>query len=68
MLGMVASPSKTVKRPCATLRETAVPGSLPLLLVPSLLQKVTVALLFTSTNLNWPVPLKLAPFAVTRPW
>jgi len=24
--------------------------------------------LVTRANLNWPVPLKFVPFAVTRPW
>ena len=68
MFVSAALPSRTEYSPCPTAMGTALVGSLPLALVPSLLQKLTLPSPLTSTNLNWPMPLKLMPSTATRPW
>ena len=67
MFVSVALPRRTEYDPCDTAMGTALVGSLPPTLVPSLLQKLTLPSPLTSTNLNWPVPFKLTPSTATRP-
>src|SRR5438093_9437785 len=67
MFASVTLPSRTEYSPCDTAMGTALVGSLPPTLVPSLLQKLTSPPPLTSANLNWPVPLKLTPSTATRP-
>ena len=59
MFVSAALPRRTEYSPCATTIGTALVDSLPLMLVPSLLQKLTLPSPLTSANLNSPVPLKL---------
>ena len=51
----------------APLSETAAVGSLPAVLVPLLLQYVVDPFVFTSANLNCPLPLKFVDPTRTRP-
>ena len=62
MLSNVWSPRPTMNRPSCTVTETALVGSLPWLLEPSLLHTesplTTVSMM---ANLNPPLPVKLVP-------
>ena len=68
MFAKPVSPSSTAYRPLLTARVTAAVGAEPAVLLPSLLQYVTLPVAFTRANLNWPLPLKLTPSTAMRPW
>src|SRR5687767_10634698 len=61
MFGSVESPSSTVNNPSLTGNVTAAVGSEPFALVPSLDHSDAPPGLAIRTNLNCPLPVKLAP-------